>query len=105
MFLGEDLWRDLVDMVGAYLPVCDVVVEAPANQASEDDGDEIAEFCEVDGRPYESLDLSEGVCEDLEIPDWPDGWDEERIWGDLSSSKRRSLERLLGSRTPKWVDT
>ena len=105
VFLGEDLWRDLLDMVRAYLPVLDVVVKEPAGQASEDGDDEIADSDEVDGRPYESLDLSEGLCEDLEIPDWPDGWDEERIWGDISPSKRRSLERLLGSRTPKWVDT
>jgi hypothetical protein len=103
--LGEELWRDLVDMVGPYRSLRDVVVEGPARRADEDGGDEIAEFDEVDGRPYESLDLSEGLCEDLEIPDWPDGWDEETIWGDISPEKRRSLQRLLGSQTPKWMDT
>ena len=94
-----------MDMVGPYLPHSDVVVEEPTGQASEDGDDDIAEVAEVAGRPYESLDLSEGFYEDVEMPDWPDGWDEERIWGDMRPCTRRSLRRLLGSRTPKWVDT
>jgi hypothetical protein len=91
--------------VGPYLPHRDVVVEEPARRGSEDGGHEIADIYEVDSRPYECLDLSEGPCEDLEVADWPEGWDEETIWGDISPEKRRSLKRLLGTQTPKWMDT
>jgi hypothetical protein len=92
-------------MVGPYLPTPGVVVEEPTPEASEEVGNEIADVDEVDVRPYESLDLSDGLCEAPEVPDWPEGWDEETIWGDISPSKRRSLQRLLGSRAPKWMDT
>jgi hypothetical protein len=92
-------------MAGPYLPSCEVDVEELAPEAREDCRDELADVDEVEIRPYESLDLSEGLYEDLEASDWPDGWDEETIWGDISPSKRRSLKRLLGSRAPKWMDT
>jgi hypothetical protein len=105
VFLGEDLWRELLDSVGAYLPSCGVAAKTPNPEVREDHQEEIAEFEEVAERYYGSLDLSESASENLEVPDWPDGWDEERIWGDISPEKRRSLWRLLGSRAPKWMDT
>jgi hypothetical protein len=52
-----------------------------------------------------SWDLSERAAEEIGVRDWPDSWDEEKIWGDISPEKRRSLQRLLGSRAPKWMDT
>jgi hypothetical protein len=105
VFLGEDLWRDLLDLVGAYLPCCAGEPEESAPQVCEDHQEEIAELEEVAERYYGSLDLSESASEEVKAPDWPDGWDEEKIWGDISPEKRRSLQRLLGSRAPKWMDT
>jgi hypothetical protein len=105
VFLGEDLWRDLLGLVAASAPSCAVEAMVPAEEVGEDYPEETAELDEVTGRAYESLDLSEDRCEDLEMPGWPEGWDEEKIWGDISPSKRRSLKRLLGSGAPKWMDT
>ena len=103
--LGEDLWEELLDLVEAHPPSLAGYPEVSAPEVCEQEADEIAELDEVDGRHYQRLDLSENVSEDLEAPDWPDGWDEERIWGDISPSKRRSLRRLLEGRDPKWMDT
>jgi hypothetical protein len=103
--LGEDVWEELLDLVEAHPPSLAGYPEVPTPEVCEEEAEEVAELDEVDGRHYESLDLSEGLCEDLEAPDWPEGWDEETIWGDISPSKRRSLRRLLEGRDRKWVDT
>jgi hypothetical protein len=103
VFLGEDLWRDLLELVKAHLPSCAVEVKAPAPEVCEEA--EIAESEEVAERYYGTLDFPEDLCEQVEVPGWPEGWEEERIWGDLSPEERRSLRRLLGSRAPKWMDT
>jgi hypothetical protein len=105
VFLGEELWWELLDLVGPYLPSSGVDVEEPGAEVCEDHQEESAEREEVAERYYGSLDLSERASEELEVPDWPDSWDEEKIWGDISPEKRRSLQRLLGSRAPKWMDT
>ena len=94
-----------MDLVEAHQTSLAVYREVPAPELCEEEAEEVADLNEVDGRHYESLDLSEGPCEDLEAPDWPDGWDEEKIWGDISPSKRRSLRRLLEGRDRKWMDT
>jgi hypothetical protein len=105
VFLGEDLWWQLLELVEGYLPSCAVQLGVAACEVCEDHRQKIAGLEEVDGRPYRPLDLSDSLCEDLEVPDWPEGWDEERIWGDISPQERRSLQRLLGSRAPKCMDT
>jgi hypothetical protein len=106
VFLGEDRWRDLLDLAASCVASWPVGSKASTLEVHEDRGDEIGGgLDEVTGRPYESLDLSEGPCEDFEVPDWPEGWDEEKIWGDTSPQEWRSLKRLLGSRTPKRMDT
>jgi hypothetical protein len=107
VFLGEDLWQSLLELVEPHLPSPVVEVAAPAPEVCEDvqeESDEVdpEEVCE---RYFTSLDLSEDLCEDLEVSDWPEGWQEERIWGDLSPEQRRSLSRLLAGRAPKWMDT
>ena len=98
MFLGEGGWLDLLDLVGPYLPSPVVEVEASVPEVYEDGQGESDEVYseEVAERYFRSLDLSEDLCDDLEVSDWPEGWQEERIWGDISPEHRRSLRRLLG---------
>ena len=103
--LGEDLWEELLDLVEAHRPSLAEYPEVPAPELCEEEAEEVAELDEVGGRPYESLDLSENVSEEVGVPDWPEIWDEEKIWGDISPSKRRSLLRLLEGREGKWMDT
>jgi hypothetical protein len=101
VFLGEDSWEHLLDLVEASMLFHGFGAREACPAACEEE--EIAEVDE-DERYY-VLDLSETASEDVEPSDWPDFWEEERIWGDLSPQERRSLERLLGSRAPKWMDT
>lgn len=100
MLLGEDGWRALLELVEAHRPSCVVEVKVPAGEVYEDRQEESddADVEEIAERYFTSLDLSEDLCEDLKVSDWPEGWQEERIWGDLSPEERRSLQRLLGSR-------
>jgi hypothetical protein len=75
---------------------------------------------EIDEEPDDQADLDESETEriylgllDLEpapqarpdSPLWPEGWDEEKVWGDIGPSERRYLKRLLGNRAPKGMDT
>ncbi|MFH1312887.1 MAG: hypothetical protein ABIJ00_06630 [Candidatus Eisenbacteria bacterium] len=107
VLLGEDGWQALLELVEAHRPSRVVEVKVPAPEVYEDreEKSDDADLEEVAERYFTSLDLPEDLCEDVEIPDWPEGWQEERIWGDLSPEERRSLRRLLGSRAPKWMDT
>jgi hypothetical protein len=100
VFLGEDGWRDLLELVEAHRPSCVVGVKVPAGEVYEDRQEESddADVEEIAERYFTSLDLSEIGSEEVRTSDWPEGWQEERIWGDLSPEERRSLERLLGSR-------
>ena len=97
VLLGEDLWRDLLELVEAHRPSRVVEVKAPIPEVYEDGQEESddADLEEVAERYFISLDLSEDLCEDLMVSDWPEGWQEERIWGDLGPEERRRLERLL----------
>lgn len=92
-----------MDLVGASVPSYAVEVKARTPEVCEEE--EIADVEEQVERYYGSLDLSGELCEDLKVSDWPEGWQEERIWGDLSPEERRSLRRLLASRAAKWMDT
>ena len=96
-----------MELVEAHRPSRVVEVKAPAPEVYEDRQEESddVDLEEVAERYFTSLDLSEEPCEDVKVPDWPEGWEEERIWGDLSPEERRSLRRLLGSQAPKRVDT
>jgi len=93
--LGEDLWGDLLELVKAHLPSPSVEVQAVAPAVCAEE--EIADLEEVVERYYGSLDLTVEPCDELKVSDWPEGWQEERIWGDISDEQRRSLRRLLGS--------
>jgi hypothetical protein len=95
VFLGEDLWAQLLDLVGSALPSHAVEPEEPISEVCEALRDDTADPEESVGRYYMPLDLPEPPCEDLEIRDWPDPWDEERIWGDMSPEEQRRLKTLL----------
>jgi hypothetical protein len=79
VFSGEDLWRELLGLVKEYLPSYAVEAKASAPEVCEEEEEEIAALGEVAERYYGSLDLSGGLSEEVEVPDWPEGWDEERI--------------------------
>ena len=100
VFLGEAGWRALLELVEAHRPTRVVEVKAPAPVVFEDQQEESddVDLGKVAERYFTSLDLSEITSEEVRTSDWPEGWQEERIWGDLSPEERRSLERLLGSR-------
>ena len=95
MFLGEDLWAQLLDLVGSALPSWAVEPEEPTPAVCEVLQDGATEPEEIVGRYYVPLDLPETLAEDLQVRDWPDPWDEERIWGDLSPEEQRKLRPLL----------
>jgi hypothetical protein len=107
VFLGEEGWEALLELVEPHRPSPVVEVAVPVPEANEDGQEESDEVDpeEVSERYFTSPDLSEDLYEDLKISDWPEGWQEERIWGDLSPEQRRSLRRLLGSRAPRRMDT
>jgi hypothetical protein len=95
VFLGEDLWAQLLDLVGSALPSGAVEPEKPIPEVCEALEDDTAEPEEIAGRYYVPLDLPETLAEDLEVRDWPRAWDEERIWGDISPEEQRRLKILL----------
>jgi hypothetical protein len=103
VILGEDLWEQLLDLVGASVLSCGAELQEPTRELPEEE--EIAEIEEEAERYFGSLDLSETASEEVEARDWPEIWDEERIWGDISGEERRSVLRLLEGRAPKWMDT
>ena len=93
--MGEDRWVQLLDLVGSALPSGGVEPEEPASEECEALCDDTAEPEEIAGRYYEPLDLPGPLADDFEVRDWPDPWDEERIWGDISPEQRRRLKLLL----------
>lgn len=103
--MGEDLWQELLDLVRAPMSCPELEVRAVAREVCEEEEEQIGDLEEVAERYHLSLDPSESVPEEARTSDWPEGWQEERIWGDLSPEERRSLHRLLGTRAPKRMDT
>ena len=100
VFLGEDLWQDLLELVEAHQPSRVVKVKSPAPEVCEgrqEESDDV-DLEEVAQRYFTSLDLSEIASEEVKTSDWPEGWEEEKIWGDLSPEERRSLRKLLSTR-------
>jgi hypothetical protein len=98
VILGEDLWDQLLDLVEASVPSCGAELQEPTREVREEE--EIAEIEEAAERYFGSMDLSETASEEVEPSNWPEIWDEERIWGDISPEERRSLLRLLRGSSP-----
>jgi hypothetical protein len=103
VILGEDLWEQLLDLVEASMPSCGAELQEPTREVREEE--EIVEIEEEAERYFGALDFSETASEEVEPSNWPDLWDEERIWGDISPEERRSLRKLLEGRASKWMDT
>jgi hypothetical protein len=96
--LGEDLWAELLALAEEHLPDEASTCQEPAGEEFDDRQDEIPqpETSEADGRYYRPLEEPDILIESRQGRRWPEVWDEDRLWGDLSPEERRRLNRLLG---------